>query len=485
MNARLATLALLALAAAAAVAGEAPVSREGVGPYFRLALPPAIYGLSTRPALDDLRLLDAQRQPLAWAWAPEPAADGDPLHQDLPLFPLPDEARPEAGLPASIRIGADGSVLWQAGRPAPPAPATPARRWLLDAHGARGNLLSLDLQWQGSAQGVFPLALEASDDLRHWRPLNPEAAVLHLERDGQQLHQAEVALDAAQAPYLRLTWLGQPLALSRATVEHLDQRLPAPALQWTPPRPPDHCDERACTWALPPRLPLDALRLDLAEPNTVAVVRLFEPAAPAAQAGPFRRHHALHGLRHRHAGRGGESPSPHDIEVWQGVLWRLDLNTASSSDASRESRQPVIALDGRASPSLRLEARQSTREWGSTPPTLSLATRSRELVFLARGTGPVQLAWGDPKAPGQPLATGELMPLGRDSAIGRASVSLPALTFPALPLEPAAAPASGARADAGHMPWLWAALAAGLLLLAGMAWSLLRSTREAPDGAGH
>jgi hypothetical protein len=250
-----------------------------------------------------------------------------------------------------------------------------------------------------------------------------------------------------------------------------------PALQWSPAWSASQCDAQSCTWNLPPHLPLDALRLDLAQGNTVASVRLLGENSVTATPAPARQHrHPFHGLRHRQEA----APSTHnDIQrqpLWEGVVWRLSLPDGS------ESRQSLWNLDGEHYQRLRLEARQNTNEWGNTPPTLSLGTRSREIIFLAREAGPIDLTWGDPKAPGLPMPATQLMPLGEHSPISTAQVNLPALqrTTPSAATaatSPTKAPSPAPTKDSQNTTWLWAALLTGLLLLGAMAYSLLKSTK--------
>jgi hypothetical protein len=111
-------------------------------------------------------------------------------------------------------------------------------------------------------------------------------------------------------------------------------------------------------------------------------------------------------------------------------------------------------------------------------------------VFLAQGAAPFSLAWGTaPQAnaveggvPGAPLALSTLIPgYAADKPVlaDDASVALPVAAV-------AAAVAAAVQAPVPEQApsrkwWLWGALGVGLLLLAGMAWSLFASLRK--DGA--
>jgi hypothetical protein len=151
-----------------------------------------------------------------------------------------------------------------------------------------------------------------------------------------------------------------------------------------------------------------------------------------------------------------------------------------------ERSSPDLHLDGNPYTRLRLEARHSTQEWGATPPQLSIGTRSREIILLARDANNANLSWGDPKATGIPMPLAQLMPLGADQAVGSGSVNMPAAAQspgPAPKPQPVGQSETAAKVAPAsqHTPWLWAALVGGLLLLAGMAYSLLKGMKASRD----
>ncbi|MDZ4355628.1 MAG: DUF3999 family protein, partial [Variovorax sp.] len=118
----------------------------------------------------------------------------------------------------------------------------------------------------------------------------------------------------------------------------------------------------------------------------------------------------------------------------------------------------------------------------------------RTLVFLAQGSAPFSLAWRAATdkgtvqgvVPGAPLALSTLIPgyaADKPVAADGASVTLPVAAVEAAVAAAALAPVpETAPHDPSRKWWLWGALGGGLLLLAGMAWSLFASLRK--DGAG-
>lgn len=478
---RTTALAAAALAAALAQAapGSAPLQLEGSGPYYRLTLPASLHTLAKDPELADLRVRNANGLPLPWSWQGEGIATPAVRTLSAPLFAVPAPASGQAPEAISLRINADGSLNWKRqATSAPPSPP-PQADWIVDTHAATGNLLQLKLQLAPEAQGLFPLSVAGSDDLAHWHALASDVAVLQISNAGQTLSQNQIDLGGARARYLRLRWLqpAQAPQLLGAELESFEQAVPAaPALQWTEAWAPTQCDASACTWRLPAGLPVDALRVELAETNTVAPLRIYGESPSSATAPVYHRHrHPLHGLRHRErqAATAANSGGLQRSLLTDTVVWRI------TPAGGTESTTPALTLDGSHHSQLRIEARHAVSEWGAQPPRIRIGTRGRSITFLARGATPISLAWGDDSHPeGAAVSQALLMPAGQLGELGTASVDLPAVTQPAV--APAAAASTGSAAapkPTDHKPWLWAALGVGLLLLAGMAASLLKQIK--------
>lgn len=464
--------------AALAAPGSAPLQLSGSGPYYRVALPAALYPLAQDAELSDLRVRNAQGEPLPWAWA-DAVGDAPPAIRRLsvPLFPLATAAQPSTTAEAALllQVRPDGTLAWRQ----PPASKPQTKDWVIDTHAASGNLLSLTLTLAPQAQGLFSFSLERSDDLRQWQMALPQASVAQLHHQGQALEHKEVDLGGLRARYLRLRWLGDgpAPALQRAEVQAYERVLPSPPpLQWQA-ATPLACEQASCTWRLPAHLPLDAVRIGLAHANTVAQVTLVGETELTLAPGPKPRHHRLF-ARHRDSALAAPTPGQ---SVQRHTLLNTTLYRLSLPDQP-ERQSPDLSLDGRPYTRLRLEARHSVQEWGATPPQLQVGTRGREIILLARDVNNASLSWGDPKATGIPMPLVQLMPLGATQATGSGSVSLPAAAQspgPAPKPQPTGQSETAAKAAPAspHTPWLWAALVGGLLLLGAMAYSLLKGMK--------
>jgi hypothetical protein len=157
--------------------------------------------------------------------------------------------------------------------------------------------------------------------------------------------------------------------------------------------------------------------------------------------------------------------------------WRLLARTVvyRLNDASGESTNPPVALHGASARWLRLEAGGGV-DLAAAQLKATAEFEPLQLVFVATGEGPFQLAAG------RAGTTSVALPLSAiTSALGsRKPEDLPAATVGA---------AISATADAGPLArlWpgkvpgktavLWGVLLAGVLLLAAVAWSLLRQLK--------
>jgi hypothetical protein len=118
---------------------------------------------------------------------------------------------------------------------------------------------------------------------------------------------------------------------------------------------------------------------------------------------------------------------------------------------------------------------------GTQAPRIRFALRLKELTFLARGDAPYRLGVGraDAEAADLPLST--LIPPGIEQAIASGQLGR-AVIEPMMPqAAPLAAPGTGETGDGGAESGglgekkvvLWSILFVGVLLLAGMVFSLL------------
>jgi hypothetical protein len=137
---------------------------------------------------------------------------------------------------------------------------------------------------------------------------------------------------------------------------------------------------------------------------------------------------------------------------------------------------------------LRLQVDPRGGGLGAKAPVIRLALRASDLVFLARGEAPYQLAVGRDEAQAADLPLSALIPVDIEQAIasgrlGRARVAGSAENAPSplariQPQPVPAAPPASAEDGGSARAVLWLVLLVGVALLAGMAFSLLRSAKK-------
>ncbi|MDR0777648.1 MAG: DUF3999 domain-containing protein [Azonexus sp.] len=470
---------LLAAAPGAVQAQTAAISLSGEGPYYRLALPLAIHSLATAGDLRDVRVVNAAGHTVPRAWLRDEATPvARVTAQDVAIFALPrhdDEGAAAADTAVVLMLKPDGALALRAQAPRPAS--NEAEQWIIDASQVKGSLLQVRFTLAPEARGVFPFFLEASDDLRQWRAIGGEEQLLRLEQGGQSIERLALDLGRVRARFLRLTWSDpqRTVPLAGVGIDSIEEFEPVAPLEWQPALKPEHCAADHCDYRLPRGLPLQSLRIDLADVNTLAPIRisgLRDQTQSAPQSNPVPLN-PLYSLRHRRQAAKAADHTANEIPLLDTVVYRLTQN-------GHEIRSPALALDGRSHDRLRLRTQGNISALGATPPAIAVAGTPRTLVFLAQGQGPFALRWDQP-APdtAAPLALSALIPgyaPAKPLAAGQASVTL----ADAAPLiAPNAAPAPANAAGHDRKWWLWGTLAIGLLLLGGMAWSLLGNLRKA------
>lgn len=463
-----------AMALFSAVAGEAPLQLAGDGAYHRLRVPLNARAQSTDPELSDLRVLNAAGSAVPYAWLDtEPDWTAEPKRQRVPLLKAPASARATA---ASATADA----------------ALPG--WLVDLRAVAGVPQELQFDVAPGANGVFGFSIEASDDLQQWRTIESAAQLVALQYEGQRLERSSFELSAAtgvRGGYLRLRPLpGQDaLPLKGVQVASMAHRRELPDWQWSEAIAPSQCQAEYCDYVLPRHLPLQRLEIQLAESNTLARVEvLAQPEVMATTTAPASsRHHRFpHPVRdhlktlHRKtappapAADTAGGPSGYWLTVDSGSVYALRVR-------GNELRSTTLELPGGWYTHVRLKPVGGIAQLGAKPPSIRVAGRAANLVFLARGQGPYRLAWNQ-TSPSVEMPLAQLMPgtaggePADDAALPEATV-VAAPPKPATPPPVASAPASAAAAadpKANQKLWLWGAMVVALGLMGFMAWSLLK-----------
>ncbi|KDB06076.1 Protein of unknown function DUF3999 [Burkholderia sp. lig30] len=402
---------------------------DGNAPYYAVTVPQAVYAASLHGDLGDLRVLNGAGEPVPYSLdAPAPAGP-PPQRRPVHWFPLPAADGGTRNAPLGVSVAADGSLH---------ATATPPRAGrsadLVDLARVDGQVEALLIHLRNdSYQGR--VSVETSNDLRSWQPLT-DTQLLKVSYDGNTLTQERIELDGARGRYLRLNWPDGAPEIASAEVElRTDDASAATPRQWR-----DGARVRAgqspgeYLFETDGAYPVDRLRLDLPQPNTVAHATAQSRANAQA---PWRD--VANGVLFRLRGQSGDQRNrPLELQPDRDRAWRIVVDTRNGG-------------------------------LGGGMPSVVVGWRPASLTFLARGAPPFTLAVGNARLVSAAVRRDELL-IGAGTAISSARVGH------ALPVSPQEARAAAATedADATRRHVLWAALVVAVGALGTIAWRLSR-----------
>ena len=431
-------LPLLALAAAerpADFASQVPLAVTGDGPWYRLELPLALQSAAAQPDLADLRVYNAAGEALAYSVLRAPARRADTqVVTAVKWFPLYAAADAHEKAPAvRVQLNTSGSLVEVQPQEQLEAGEEVLRGWLLDTSAIKAPLLQLALDWSSEREGFQRFSIEASDDLKQWRPWG-EGQVARLSFADERIEQHEVSLPGEPARYLRLLWLAPqsaPVLSSAQVLSSAGSDMPL-SLAWSAPLQGSLQGAGRYVWELPGSLAVERLKLDITQPNSLAPVDVFGRTDSQA---PWR-------------------------PLESGLFYRLDLNGEAVV-------QDELAMPGDSLQQVMMQVDDRGGGLGEAIPALRVAVLPTQVVFLARGPAPYTLALGKPGLKSAQLPLAVLIPDARHlTALGQARPTGPAVVAAGVPVAPAGP-------DFKRLA-LWAVLVAGVLGLAYMAFTVRR-----------
>lgn len=463
----LAVLALVATGTSAAAqtaqdfAARATVNVPAGTTIARVALPAATIAVMRAPDGGDLRVFNAAGQLLPHALidaAAQPQTRPDATGQRVPALPIHSggESTATSNSP-TLRIiegpqrrvieysAADG-----AGK-AGPAPATPeVRGWLFDMRSNDSELRAVELEGALPAATIVKVTLSASSDLKSWRVLATDAPVFEFPAAaaaGPANRRIDLPIGTRlKDQYLRLTWSGAgaaPLPVTALRIVGVGEVAPvAPVLLDL--GTPTSGNADAVQWTLPSAYRARALRLATSAANALMPVHI----STRARAGePWRM-------------------------VASSVVYRL---LGADGVANVSPAQPLAYGLERE---VRVEAQPGYKLSG-VPLTLALEYPPLHALFVATGPGPFTIASGKAGLTSAALPVATLMPgykAGDEFALPVLQVQAePGATAIGQP-GGAAAPGGSATADwLNRTTLLWGVLVLAVLVLGGLALSLLRA----------
>ena len=412
-----------------------PVEGTGGDAFYRVVITQPVYEAAAFADLRDLRVFNGNDEAVPYAFRAVEQRSQKPDPVSLPFFPLrgPRDARVEdldvsvgrSGDKVSVRLHTRGD--------------SGARKvllgYLIDASELNTPLSGLSVIWAAAAPDeLTSVRLETGDDLKHWTTLVLDAPLGGMSHAGQRLERNTIEYRRQQAKYLRLTWVDADRAIDLKGIRGLVPE------QWEQPdrvwkeiaATPDAANAGDFLLDLGGRFPIDRLEFKLPQKNTVTPVQIFSR----------------------------NDPKDKWMSVASAAAYRLTQD-------GRELVSPALALGTNTHRYWLLRVNTKAGGTGAGAPGVRVGWTPRELIFNARGTGPFRIAYGNARAEPGSLPLEILVPGMRtehEPKIALASTAAPQKLAGAA----ATAPGFGARKWA-----LWAALLAGVALLAWMAWRLM------------
>lgn len=426
---------------------------DGSEALYEVILPAALYRGVARADLGDVRVFNSAGEIVPYALRPRRTASADaPAPLTLTLFPLKAQAGATIdGVSISVQRSAGGATSINVNSSGGSGGEKHTVGYLVELGSQERALRHIEFDWQAPADGFAgKLRIDASDDLTSWRTLVAAAPLVSLEVAGQKLERKGVELPRQKVKYLRLSWLPQeasatPPELVSARGEPASQFLEAQR-EWEKVAAGKGEKPGEFVYDLHGHLPVDRVRLNLPEPNTVVQVELL---ARNRADQPWR--YVARGVAYRLRQSGGEIVSP-------------ELALATTTD-----RYWLLRIDQRGGGA------------GSSAPELEAGWVPQRLVFAARGKPPFQLAYGNREAKPASLAVSTLIPGYKEdsdaafrSAIPGAQQTVNVKSAQALAQQELGGEARREEAADWKRWSLWAALILGVLILGAMAWRLTR-----------
>lgn len=425
-------------------ARSADLSLEGKGAIYALDLPIEVYRGIERRDLGDLRVQNGAGEFIPHALLRPASSERKPAAQiTLPFFPLLGPAgRPIEDLQVRIERRPDGAVKAFIGTAARDAPARSTVAYIIDASGSSDPIRELRFDWKAGAEGTsIDARVEASDDLKSWRAIGSGALIV-LRHGDAMLERRSIEVTPTKAKYLRVSWrpAHESWNLSGVTAALTEGFAEIPRA-WIRIEASAGAKAGEYVFELPLALPVDRLRFDLPQQNTVAWTTVLAQPKPGA---PERSIASTVLYRMEHKGQKLVSP---------------DLEIAPVSEP-----RLVFRVDPRGG------------GIGSGLPVLHAGYVPHRMVFVARGEPPFRAVFGNQEVPPAALAVHTIVPgYAADKPLPALASRLGEVRVREVvkPTGVEAARDYAAQLDEKKL-WLWGSLILAVLVIVGMALKLSR-----------
>jgi hypothetical protein len=414
-----------------------PIQTSARGTAYRVPVPPEVYRNVAHEDLADLRVFNASGEVVPYEiQEPQPQPVAAPPAHSLPLFPLRgDPVAALDGVRVTIQSSAAAVNVQATGAAAKSGAIT---GYVVDARELTVPALALVVHWpDGEAEFSGNLRVESSDDLGTWNLVEDKAPVVNLHAADAQLVQGRIELPATKAKFWRLIWVGKsaPFVLTSVAADITPRRDIIESSSLFVSGTPLNDKPQEYSFDLGARVPVNQVNIVLPESNSVAKIQLLSRSRLS--------------------------------DPWRPIT---DAEFYRVKNADSERRNEPIVIPRNTDRYWLARLGQPNASMGDGAPKLEAHWNSQEVVFLARGSGPFMLAYGNGSAAAANTSLSSLLAgitvlpaqAGRPQSLGGAErLGLPSNGF------------------LSQLTVLWGVLAVGVGLLAWMAYRLSRELGKA------
>lgn len=418
-----------------------PISGTGGDALYRVIVPPSVYEAIVFADLRDVRIFNSAGEVDAHALRPVTETRQRSRPVALAYFPLrgPAGSKPD-DLDISVQQGS-GQVSLQVRARKTSEERKVLLGYVIDASALKEPINGLGLDWNTRSDNYSAaLRVETSDNLKGWTTLIHDAPIVSLLHAGQKLEQKIIEFSARKSKYFRLSWLDPAQALELSAINGLPvEQIASVERAWKEvaatmdaDRPGDYAVD------LGGLFPVDRIAVRLPVENTVAPVQILSR----------------------------EKTSGEWLPVTRSVVYRLKQN-------GQELRSPDVAVRPNSHRYWLIRVDAKSGGFGGGTLKVNAGWTPRELVFAARGNGPFLLAYGNGQSTLNALPIETLVP-------GWGSDKETPLALAGTGTQQALAGAAALQKPTDiRRLGLWAAMGAGVALLAWMAWRLSQQMKNA------
>ena len=407
-----------------------------------LGIAESLYEKMQRKDFADLRVFSADGQIVPHQFSRPESIDS--IRQvPLVFYPFNKE---QAADPGNIRViinqqaGKQSlSVNQQLGNTA--AASNTEYQYIIENPEKNSALCKVKLDWtQSKPSMILALKLESSDNLQNWRTLSRNSNVSKLDYAGSQLIRDEIRFSCTKQKYLRLSWLKPEQQTRLKQIQAIYTRNDAPQMQWKSFGKPRY--DKEGNW--------------LFESNIVAAITQMEFVAP--QDGLLYK-----GMLYSRNDEKQDWRFRQNVSQYRLNIGETDMRSDAFSLRSNSDRYWKLAIE--------TEGRLNENQL----PEIRAGWAPIQLLFLAQGTGPFTLAFGNPVTiPANSNDLNSLIKTYKDSGSSVDKVTLGSINQN-----------QNYVAAKNKLPWkkimLWLVLILGTALMGFMAYRLYQQMGKEPQ----